>query len=69
MTVYYKELTVEAPSRLSLRTIVRMAPVKLYEPSLLARFFRVIGRFVAAEWKWLIGIAVAIVGLVVKFHG
>jgi len=65
VTVYYKELKVEQGSRLSLRTVVRMAPVKLYEPSLLARFFRVIGRIVATDWKWVIGSAIAIIGIVV----
>jgi len=69
MTVYYKELTVEAPSRPLLRTIARLAECGaplIHEPPLLARYLRVIGRIVAAQWKWLIATGIAIVGLFIR---
>jgi len=38
-----------------------------YEQPLLARILGAIGRFIATEWKWLLGFALAIVGLAAKF--
>jgi len=39
-----------------------------HEPPLLAKILRRIGRIVATDWKWLIGTAIAIVAIVLKFH-
>ncbi len=45
-----------------------VAVVGHHEPPLLARILRVIGRFVAAEWKWLIGTTITIVAIIVAIN-
>lgn len=39
-----------------------------YEQPLLAKILSAIGRFVAVEWKWLLGFIVAVLALYVNFH-